>query len=202
MKSKVHFAKVSNWTRHKVGWKGFLTRTSLEATVTNPGTALLHVHKNTEINQKPPEYARGLNFQHHKEFLCVCPLCQPVGLANAAERSILVPCDRHYPIGERSFTLELAGCGTTCQKPTNTNFLGPEPSKTVRWDKATKPKTKLHSVWKPYLDILFRMGRVEWLIHDFPLVSPARTACNHKNDLNPVLLLFFISVFRDRNHKV
>jgi len=123
-------------------------------------------------------------------------------LANAAERSILVPRDRHYAIGERSFTLELAGCGTTCQKPTNTNFLGPEPSKTVRWDKATKAQNKTPCCLKTVLGHLVSHGKGGMIYTRLSMVSPARTACNHKNDLNPVLLLFFISVFRDRNHKV
>ena len=123
-------------------------------------------------------------------------------MANAAERSILVPRDRHYAIGERSFTLELAGCGTTCQKPTNTNFLGPEPSKTVRWDKATKAQNKTPCCLKTVLGHLVSHGKGGMIYTRLSMVSPARTACNHKNDLNPVLLLFFISVFRDRNHKV
>lgn len=55
MKSKVHFAKVSNRTRHKVAWKGFLTRTSRSHS-DYPWYCTASHHKNTEINQKPPEY--------------------------------------------------------------------------------------------------------------------------------------------------
>ena len=147
--------------------------------MTNPGTAHTSHLQNT---------ARGLNF--HKEFFCFCPLCQPVGLAHSAEQSILVPRDRHYAIGEWSFALKLVGCGTTCQKPTNTYFLGPEPSKTVRWDKTKRLKT---GTWTSCF--------AWWNDSYTTFHGVSRKNCMHKNDLNPVLLLFFISV-RDRNHKV